>query len=94
MRHPYFSTIQSIFWSLANGTKPFFAHRVSMTVLEHSPTFLFVVLGLCLPLDGPWTSTNRALYSGDEIISDLFFTVGIFLGKDICGTGIIEEKLV
>ena len=57
-----------------------------MKVLEHSPIFFFEVLDLCLPLDDPWASTNRALYSGDEIISD--FSLLVF-----CGTGIIEEKL-
>ena len=41
-----------------------------MAVLEHSPIFLFGVFDLCLPLDDPWPFTNRALYSGDEIISD------------------------
>ena len=63
-----------------------------MTVLEHSPIFLFGVLDLCLALDDPWASTNRALYSGDEIISD--FSPLVFFGvTDICGIGIIEEKL-
>ena len=90
--HPYFPIIQSIFWSLANGTKPFFAHHVLMTVLEHSPIFLFGMLDLCLPLDDPWASTIPALYSGDEIISD--FSPLVFFGvTDIYGIGIIEEKL-
>ena len=63
-----------------------------MTVLEHSPIFLFGVLDLCLPLDDPWASTNPALYSGDYIISD--FSPLVFCGEtDICGIGIIEEKL-
>ena len=63
-----------------------------MTVLEPSPIFLFGMLDLCLPLDDPWASTNRAQYSGDDIISD--FLPLIFFGvTDICGIGIIEEKL-
>ena len=63
-----------------------------MTVLEHSPIFLFGVLDLCLPLNDPWASTNRALYPGDEINSD--FSPLVFFGvTDICGIGIIEEKL-
>ena len=50
------------------------------TLLEHSPIFLFGVLDLCLPLDDPCASTNRALYSGDENYFR-FFTADIFRGN-------------
>ena len=53
---------------------------------------LFGVLDLCLPSDDHWASANRALYSGEEIISD--FSPLVFFGvTDICRIGIIEEKL-
>ena len=63
-----------------------------MTVLGYSLISLFGVLDLCLPLDDPWASTNRAVYSSNEIISD--FSPLVFFGvTDICGIGIIEGKL-